>query len=48
MSIFISELAFTDDADLIGEAKIGILIASVAAGAIGYFVLRKALGASSS
>lgn len=38
MSIFISELAFTDDA-LIDQAKIGILAASFAAGVLGVIIL---------
>jgi NhaA family Na+:H+ antiporter len=42
MSIFIGELAF-DDATLIGEAKIAILIASLVAGIWGYIVLSRAL-----
>ena len=39
MSLFINELAFTDQ-DLRQEAKLGILIASIVAGALGYWVLR--------
>lgn len=42
MSIFIGELAFTDPA-LISEAKIGILLASLSAGAWGAFLLNRAL-----
>ncbi len=42
MSIFVSELAFTDDA-LIAEAKIAIFIASFAAAVCGWLVLNKAL-----
>ena len=42
MSIFIGELAF-NDAGLIGEAKIAILLASLLAGVCGYFVLARAL-----
>ncbi|MCP4469968.1 MAG: Na+/H+ antiporter NhaA [Gammaproteobacteria bacterium] len=38
MSIFISELAFTTDA-MIDQAKLGILVASVAAGVLGAIVL---------
>ena len=38
MSIFISELAFTTDA-VIDQAKLGILIASVAAGVLGAIML---------
>jgi NhaA family Na+:H+ antiporter len=44
MSIFISDLAFTDDA-LIAQAKIGILIASLLSGIVGYLVLRRVLPA---
>jgi NhaA family Na+:H+ antiporter len=39
VSIFIAGLAF-DDAALVGEAKIGILVGSAAAGALGLAVLR--------
>jgi len=42
MSIFISELAFTDDA-LINQAKVGILVASFSAGVLGAIVLSYAL-----
>ncbi|MDJ0956554.1 MAG: Na+/H+ antiporter NhaA [Arenicellales bacterium] len=42
MSIFISELAFTDTA-LIDQAKVGILAASFAAGVVGVIVLSYAL-----
>lgn len=38
MSLFITELAFVDEA-LQGQAKIGILLASMIAGLIGYFYL---------
>ncbi len=38
MSIFISELAFADNA-LIDQAKVGILVASLAAGVLGVIVL---------
>ncbi|MCA9427483.1 MAG: Na+/H+ antiporter NhaA, partial [Candidatus Omnitrophica bacterium] len=38
MSLFISELAFTDDL-LVDEAKIGILVASLISGVWGYLVL---------
>ncbi|MFQ5585177.1 MAG: Na+/H+ antiporter NhaA, partial [Calditrichia bacterium] len=44
MSIFISDLAFSS-ATMINEAKLAILIASLLAGVIGYFVLRKVLPA---
>ncbi|MBE7177165.1 MAG: Na+/H+ antiporter NhaA [Mucilaginibacter polytrichastri] len=40
MSLFVSSLAFTDNAN-IEHAKYGILIASVIAGSAGYFILRK-------
>jgi NhaA family Na+:H+ antiporter len=42
MSLFISELAFNDP-DLVSEAKIGILVASLVAGVLGYLVLTRAL-----
>lgn len=42
MSIFISELAFTDDA-MIADAKIAIFIASILAGICGYLVLQRSL-----
>jgi NhaA family Na+:H+ antiporter len=42
MSIFISELAFTDAA-MIADAKIAIFIASIAAGICGFVVLQKTL-----
>lgn len=40
MSLFVTSLAFTDDS-FITMAKIGILSASLIAGIIGYFILRK-------
>lgn len=46
MSIFITELAFTTDA-IIDQAKVGILVASVAAGIVGAVVLHFALPRSS-
>jgi Na+/H+ antiporter NhaA len=42
MSIFISELAFVSDA-VIDQAKVGIIVASVAAGILGAIVLNFAL-----
>lgn len=42
MSIFISELAFTDDA-MIADAKIAIFIASILAGICGYLILQRSL-----
>ncbi len=42
MSIFISELAFTDEA-IIADAKIAIFIASIAAAVFGYIILNKTL-----
>jgi NhaA family Na+:H+ antiporter len=42
MSIFIAGLAFTED-NLVSEAKIGILVASLISGVVGYLVLRRAL-----
>ncbi len=41
MSLFVAELAFTD-AETINQAKIGILLSSVVASAVGYFVIKKA------
>ncbi len=40
MSIFISNLAFSDSAMLIDSSKIGILIGSFVAGLIGYLILK--------
>ena len=42
MSIFISELAFTDEA-MIADAKIAIFIASILSGICGYIILMKSL-----
>ena len=42
MSIFISELAFYDQNDLLIQAKAGVLLASVIAGVAGYLILRRA------
>jgi NhaA family Na+:H+ antiporter len=42
MSIFISNLAFQDEA-LIGQAKLGVLVASVIAGAVGFVILKRSL-----
>jgi NhaA family Na+:H+ antiporter len=42
MSLFITELAFNDDA-LIATAKVGILAASLTSGVIGYFMLSRSL-----
>lgn len=42
MSLFITLLAFESDADLQAQAKIGILLGSLAAGLIGYLLLRAA------
>jgi NhaA family Na+:H+ antiporter len=42
MSLFISELAFKDP-EIVSEAKIGILAASLVAGIMGYLVLTRAL-----
>ena len=41
MSIFIADLAFTADS-VVDHAKVGIFIASILAGAVGYYVLRGA------
>ena len=40
MSIFIANLAFSNEPGILSSAKIGILLASVLAGAIGYLILR--------
>ncbi|CAA6822257.1 MAG: Na+/H+ antiporter NhaA type [uncultured Sulfurovum sp.] len=40
MSIFVAELAFVGNAELIFQAKVGILVASLFAGLFGYFWLR--------
>jgi len=40
MSIFVADLAFIGNAELIFQAKIGILFASLLAGLLGYFWLR--------
>ena len=42
MSIFISELAYTNET-FINQAKVGILIASLASGVLGALVLHKVL-----
>ncbi len=42
MSLFISDLAFPDVPPLVDAAKLGILVASVIAGAVGWTILRKA------
>jgi Na+:H+ antiporter, NhaA family len=42
MSLFVDELAFAEEA-LRGAAKVGILVASLTAGALGYLVLRAVL-----
>ena len=42
MSIFVAGLAFSDET-LISEAKIGILLASLISGVVGYLVLRQVL-----
>ncbi|MGL6162669.1 Na+/H+ antiporter NhaA [Microbulbifer sp.] len=42
MSIFISELAFPGNPELLVQAKAGVLLASVIAGVAGFLVLRKA------
>jgi NhaA family Na+:H+ antiporter len=40
MSIFVADLAFIDNAELIFQAKIGVLIASLSAGLAGFFWLK--------
>jgi NhaA family Na+:H+ antiporter len=47
MSIFISNLAFPLDEALIAQAKVGVLVASVLAGVIGFVILNKSLPAAS-
>jgi NhaA family Na+:H+ antiporter len=42
MSLFIAELAFDDPIQL-GEAKLGILEASLIAGVLGYWILSRSL-----
>jgi NhaA family Na+:H+ antiporter len=42
MSIFVSDLAFLNQEELITQAKAGILVASLCAGIIGYSILRRA------
>jgi NhaA family Na+:H+ antiporter len=42
MSIFIAELAFAGQAEFLVQAKAGVLLASILAGAAGFMVLRKA------
>jgi NhaA family Na+:H+ antiporter len=42
MSIFIANLAFRDSAVLLESAKIGIILASIVSGLIGYLLLRSA------
>jgi NhaA family Na+:H+ antiporter len=41
MSLFITNLAFGNDAELQAAAKLGILLASLAAGLVGYVLLRQ-------
>ncbi|MCW5781720.1 MAG: Na+/H+ antiporter NhaA [Nitrospirales bacterium] len=41
MSLFITGLAFDDD-ELILQAKLGILLASLVGGCLGYFLLQRA------
>lgn len=42
MSIFIGELAFTDES-IVNEAKLGVLIGSLVSGGLGYLILNRAL-----
>jgi len=44
MSLFVTELAFVDPL-LVAESKVGILIASLISGIIGYIVLSRSLPA---
>jgi NhaA family Na+:H+ antiporter len=41
MSLFVAELAFTDPA-AINQAKIGILLSSMVASIIGFFIIKNA------
>ncbi|MDQ3387881.1 MAG: Na+/H+ antiporter NhaA [Gemmatimonadota bacterium] len=41
MSLFIANLAFTNDALRVEEAKIGILVASLIAGLVGWMIIRR-------
>ncbi|MGJ3494298.1 Sodium/proton antiporter NhaA [Piscirickettsia salmonis] len=41
MSIFIADLALSNQPTLLNSAKLGILIASIIAGSLGYFLLRQ-------
>jgi NhaA family Na+:H+ antiporter len=47
MSIFISNLAFTDEV-LLGQAKSGILLGSILSGVLGYYILNKLFPAGNS
>jgi NhaA family Na+:H+ antiporter len=40
VALFIAALAYHDSADLLGQAKVGILLGSFAAGLVGFLVLR--------
>jgi NhaA family Na+:H+ antiporter len=40
MSLFISDLAFSSNDELVEAAKLGILVASLIAGAVGWTILR--------
>ena len=42
MSLFIGDLAFPDP-DMLQQTKLGILLASILSGLIGYFVLKKTI-----
>jgi NhaA family Na+:H+ antiporter len=42
MALFISQLAYPEGPEFLHQAKVGILLASVTAGVVGYFVLRGA------
>jgi NhaA family Na+:H+ antiporter len=41
MSLFISDLAFSSS-NLVEEAKLGILLASLVSGVLGYFIIKNA------
>jgi NhaA family Na+:H+ antiporter len=43
MSLFINSLAFSDQ-NLIEQAKMGVLMASLVSGLVGYLILKRAIG----
>ena len=44
MSLFVTELAYAPHPEFAADAKVGILVASIVAGAVGYLVLKRRLG----